>query len=206
MEVFENQVDDSRERRMDAANSRTDADENRMDAANSRTDAAANVTYNVAYINVQNITIPNEVAGHKGYSNGHFLPVFQDAFCAIACNTQIKAGTIRILMYLLSIVDENNRIMGSTKTIAKHLGLSGDTVRRAISQLVSMQIICRISDTFHQNIYELTDKIINPRLAYKGNTRKLNKKSLPLLLSPEYVGKYQPPLLLEDTILSSDEF
>ena len=182
--------------------SRMGAAENRMDAATSRTGA----DINVAIINVGNLVI-NSPGPKSGYFNGRFIPVFQDPLLAITCNKNVKPGTLRVLLYLISVVDDNNCISESVQSIANHLCISDDTVRRALTQLLQMQVICRKSDTGDRlDVYELTDKIMNPRLAYKGNTKLLNKAQLPNLLAPDSNAIYQVPLSLGDTILPSPDF
>lgn len=138
------------------------------------------VTINLAQINIQTIVY----ADSSSYNNGHFTPVFQDAILAIACNPDVKPGTRRVLEYILGTVDENNCFNEELTDIANHLGCSEDTVERAIKQLVSMHIICKKEGARDRSLYELSDKILNPRFAFKGNTRKLRKDAMPVLLAP----------------------
>lgn len=188
--------------RMGAAIRRTGAAENCRDAATSRIGA----DINVAIINVGNIVI-NSPGLKNGYYNGRFIPVFQDALLAIVCNENVKPGTIRVMNYLMSVVDEKNCITESVQTIANHLHISDDTVRRALSQLIQMQVLCRKSDTGDRcDVYALSDKLMNPRLAYKGNTRLLNKDFLPPLLSPMSTATNNVPLIVGDKILPSPDF
>jgi len=174
----------NRENRMDAEICRTDAAKYRTDAELRRMDAGelkANVIVNkIETINVQAIVVDDQ----SGYHNGAFIPVFQDAILAIARNDAIKSGTLRVLCFILGTVDEKNRFVVEIKDIALYLKISDDTVSRAIKQLIEMNIICRVEGARDRSRYVLSDKILNPRVAYKGNTRKLNKDNLPILLVP----------------------
>lgn len=156
------------------------AEENRMNAPDKRTGAPNVVFTNLAQINIQNVVY----ADRSSYNNGHFIPVFQDAIRAIACNSSVKPGTRRVLDYILGTVDENNCFYEELSDIASNLGCSEDTVERAIKQLVSMHVICKKEGARDRSLYELSDKILNPRFAFKGNTRKLRKDDMPILLDP----------------------
>lgn len=166
------------------------ADENRTNAPNKRAGAPNVVINNMAQINIQNIVY----ADRSSYNNGHFIPVFQDAIRAIACNSSVKPGTRRVLDYILGTVDENNCFYEELSDIASNLGCSEDTVERAIKQLVSMHVICKKEGARDRSLYELSDKILNPRFAFKGNTRKLRKDDMPILLDPGAVVPLIPSL------------
>ena len=159
---------------------RIPAEENRTNAPEKRNDAPNVVITNLAQINIQKVVY----ADRSSYNNGHFIPVFQDAIRAIACNPDVKPGTRRVLDYILGTVDENNCFYEELADIANNLGCSEDTVERAIKQLVSMHIICKKEGARDRSLYELSDKILNPRFAFKGNTRKLRKDDMPILLEP----------------------
>ena len=159
---------------------RIPAEENRTNAPDKRTAAPNVVITNLAQINIQNVVY----ADRSSYNNGHFIPVFQDAIRAIACNQSVKPGTRRVLDYILGTVDENNCFYEELVDIANNLGCSEDTVERAIKQLISMHVICKKEGARDRSLYELSDKILNPRIAFKGNTRKLRKNDMPILLAP----------------------
>lgn len=151
------------------------------ESSNTDDGTSNDVVINLAQINIQNIVY----ADRSSYNNGHFIPVFQDAIRALACNQNVKPGTRRVLDYIIGTVDENNCFYEELGDIAKNLGCSDDTVERAIKQLVSMHIICKKEGARDRSLYELSDKILNPRFAYKGNTRKLRKDNMPILLDPK---------------------
>jgi len=67
------------------------------------------------------------------------------------------------------------------------------TVYRAINTLIAMQLICQ-KQSGHNSMFCLSDKIINPRIAFKGNTTRMNKYMIPPILSPD--GK--TPLIKND--------
>lgn len=190
MESAEFQMVDTATNRTDALEPRNLADGNRTNAPDERTGAPHVVITNLAQINIQNIVYTDR----SSYNNGHFIPVFQDAIRAIACNPDVKPGTLRILDYILGTVDENNCFYEELSDIANNLGCSEDTVERAIKQLVSMHVICKKEGARDRSLYELSDKILNPRFAFKGNTRKLRKDAMPILLDPGAVVPLIPSL------------
>jgi len=165
-----------------AAVEKSNAAEISRNAADSiRSEAEAKrVFVNMAQINVQAVVLPQSAT----YKNGPFIPVFQDALKAFACNEEVKPGTRRVLEYILGSVDENNCFSEELCDIATNLRCSEDTVERAIKQLVAMHIICKKAGARDRSIYELSDKNLNPRLAFKGNTKNLRKEILPILLEP----------------------
>ncbi len=185
------------------ADNRRGADECRIDAGAIRTLAettrieaettVSNVVVNLAQINISNIVVSNTAS----YKNGSFLPVFQDAMRAIACNPHVKPGTRRVLEYLLGTVDEKNCFSENLTDIADHLSCSIDTVERAIAQLIDMHVVCKIAGARGRSTYELSDKILNPRVGFKGNTRELRKESLPELLTPQNRAPLIPSFFTE---------
>ena len=168
--------------RNDAETTRNTALESRSNAADIRSDAQpTNVVVNLAQININNVVVSNTFS----YKNGAFIPVFQDAIRAFACNQEVKPGTRRVLEYILGTVDENNCFSEEINDIADNVGCSVDTVERGLSQLIQMQIICKKAGARNRSRYVLSDKILNPRMGFKGNTKKLCKNELPLLLDPQ---------------------
>lgn len=130
------------------------------------------------------------ITGHQSnYENGHFLAVFQLELAALAEGTDLKLTDYRILLMMMAYVDNYNCISISTKGIAARLGCAISTVYRTLQKLESMKIICLKSDTIDRDIrkYELSQRLINPRLAYHGNTKHLRKNRLPLLTKPDGV-------------------
>lgn len=121
--------------------------------------------------------------GRMGYHNGPFIPVFQDALRALA-SIELTGVNSRVLLYILGSVDEKNCISVDVSDIAESLKCSRQSVYNSLRTLEKMQIICHRGSS-HGKEYELESKIVNPRLAYKGNTRKINCSAVPLLLEPE---------------------
>lgn len=125
----------------------------------------------------------------KNYENGPFLAVFQLELAALAESSDLKLNDFRILLLMMANVDNNNCITISTKGIAAKLVCAISTVYRTLQKLENMKIICLKSDTIDRDIrkYELSQRLINPRLAYHGNTKRLRKNRLPLLTKPDGV-------------------
>ena len=155
-----------------------------------------NVTTNIAQVNI--VLDPSQGV----YQNGMFIPVFQDALMEVAKLTTLKGATLRVLLYILSCVDEKNNINVTMAEISSELGCSYSSVNRAITVLEDMNIICRHKGDRRGRKFELTTKLVNPRLAYRGNTRYLRKEGLPLLLKPDG----DTPLIPEVVAIPALEF
>lgn len=197
MKDIDYQQHDGIEYRTDADINRTDADKNCTDADKNRT----NADVRIIQINVNKLFFAESF--HEGYNNGPFIPIFQDALKVIACDKAVKPGTKTVLMYLLACVDEKNNICTQLQDIARDLNCSVDTVTRAIQQLITMQVLCRRNACgVRTQMYGFTDKIINPRLAVKGNMRRLKKSPLPSIRSAD--GRKH--LLIEGMIPVNDNF
>lgn len=153
-----------------------------------------NVT-NIAQVNIVLDTSP------YGYHNGDFIPVFQDALYEVAKLPTLNGQTIRVLLLILSCVDDKNSINLTITEIANELGCSYSSVYRAIRDLETMNIICHKGDRRGRK-YELTSKLVNPRLAYRGNTRKLKKDHLPILFQTDGIT----PLLPDSVVVPDIEF
>ena len=117
------------------------------------------------------------------YENGFFLAVFQRELAALVQDTELKLNDYRILLLMMAYVDNNNCITISIKEITTCLGCASSTVYRTLRKLQKMRVICLKSSTIDRDIrkYELSQRLINPRLAYHGNTLELLKDNLPFL-------------------------
>lgn len=183
MEAIDNQPISDGANRTGAVISRMDADENRMDAAVGRTNAAT--INNIAIINAQSIYIE----GPSPYTRDHgqYVLVFQEALKAVATNTEVLPGTLRVLLYVLAIVESDNCFAVEVRDIAANTGYSIDTVERALKQLIQMCIICKKAGTRERSIYELSNKMLNPRMGLRKDTRKIRMDDLPELRAPDAV-------------------
>lgn len=153
-------------------------------------------------IHIESISINAIFVDGKGrYGNGEFVAVFSEAAKAIAACSDFHEGALRVCLYLLGHVSKHQVFEKVTlKDIEKKLSMSESTARRAVQSLMSANVICRCSDG-GTSLYALSDKLFNPRVAVHGNTKKLNKKDMPLLLSPSGV-----PLLGSKGFAPSLEF
>lgn len=139
----------------------------------------------IATIHVQNIFLRS----NRQYDQGVFVISFCDALVAIAKCTDFHETTYRILLYLMGTTKDFS--LGVTfEDLVENLDISVSSVRRAIDVLTASQIICRKSDG-GTNLYRLSDKLLNPRVAVQGNSMKLNKRQMPPLLTPR--GDYLLP-------------
>ena len=48
-----------------------------------------------------------KVSGQEQYTNGDFIPMFIDVLQGIAKDDKMKPTTLRVLLYVLTIVDKN---------------------------------------------------------------------------------------------------
>ena len=126
---------------------------------------------------IQIITCPT-----NSYNNGPFVAVFQVELGAVAESKELKLNDLRVLLFMMASVDSSNCIITSVEMISRRLDCATQSVYRALRKLEKMHILCH-QKTIDRGInkYELTLNMINPRLAYHGNTRKLMKQCLPLI-------------------------
>lgn len=137
----------------------------------------------IASICIQNIFLDG--AGH--YANGDFVVAFCDALVAIAKCPDFHESTLRVLLFLMGRTSKQLCLGATFEDIMKELSMSEASTRRAIKTLTLSQIICKKTDG-GANLYRLSDKLLNPRVAVHGNTKKLNKREMPPLLTP--IGDY----------------
>lgn len=133
---------------------------------------------NITQINI--VTTP----GNSVRSNGKYIAVFQDALYFLSKDLGLKGVVLRLLLYLLATVDNTNRVNVDAQYIASLLKCDPSSVYRAIRQLTKMNIICH-DEHLSTKAFRLSREIINPRMAYWGNTLKLKKDILPELLNTQ---------------------
>ena len=133
----------------------------------------------IATIHMQNIF----VRGNRLYDQGVFVISFCDALVAIAKCSEYHETTFRVLLYLMGVTTKDFCLGVTFEDLVVDLNISASSVRRAIDVLTASQIICRKSDG-GTNLYRLSDKLLNPRVAVQGNSMKLNKRQMPPLLTP----------------------
>lgn len=128
-----------------------------------------------------------KVSGQEQYTNGDFIPMFIDVLQGIAKDDKIKPTTLRVLLYILTIVDKNNDVHIDITDISEQLGLGKTSVYQAIGHLISMNILCHDPNhkTKRKGKFKLNLYVLNPRVAYRGNTRKINKYLAPVILSSD---------------------
>lgn len=135
-----------------------------------------------------------KVSGYERYSNGEFIPIFVDVLKGLAKDCSIKPTTLRVLLFVLTIVDKNNYVHININEIAENMRLGKTSVYNAIGSLITMNILC--DDTNHRSKvkgkFKLNIYVLNPRVGYRGNTRKINKNLAPAIMT----GDGKTPLLL----------
>lgn len=128
-----------------------------------------------------------KVSGYERYSNGEFIPMFIDVLLGLAKDSSIKPTTLRVLLFVLTIVDKNNYVRININEIAEEMGFGKTSVYNAIGSLITMNILC--NDTNHRSKvkgkFKLNLYVLNPRVGYRGNTRKINKHLAPAVMQPD---------------------
>ena len=135
---------------------------------------------NITVINIGNII----VTGQNGYNNGAFVPVFLDELYGIAINKNITDKAVRLLIFLIAKIEKDNLVDVRISDIISATDMSKSCAYRCIKQLIAMRLLCRgeSRNTYHLPQYK---RIISPRIAYYGNTRKIHKERVPELLDPK---------------------
>lgn len=144
------------------------------------------------------------------YENGEFIPVFQKPLRALVCRRDVSAEVIRVFGYILTLVDSHNLVHFRVSDMVADLGLSKSMVYKAIHTLEEMNIICLVNNSVEKRVsisgdFVARNKMINPRMAYRGNTKHLSLRDVPLLLAPKNNADAQKPLLPYD-IITDDDF
>lgn len=126
-----------------------------------------------------------KVSGHECYSNGEFIPMFIDVLQGLAIDSNMKPTTLRVLLFILTIVDKNNYVHIDINDITEQMGLGKTSVYKAIGSLITMNVLChdpshrsKMKGKFKLNLY-----VLNPRVGYRGNTRKINKNLAPVIMN-----------------------
>lgn len=141
---------------------------------------------NITYIRIDQLIIN----GNTNYKNGDFIPVFLEELYWLAIS--MDPITLQVLIYLLSKIDKFNQVIVDVYDIMYDLKIGKTKAYDAVAKLKNMRILCRTDETKRK--YKIKLYIINPCLAYHGNTRKINKKLAPQLMGPN--GKV--PLIPND--------
>lgn len=134
---------------------------------------------NITVINIGNII----VSGRHGYNNGAFVPVFLDELYGISTNKNITDKAVRLLIFLIAKIEKDNLVDVRVNDIIAETDMSKSCAYRCLKQLIAMRLLCRgESNTYHLPQYK---RLISPRIAYYGNTRKIHKEKVPELLDPK---------------------
>ena len=128
-----------------------------------------------------------KVSGQEQYTNGDFIPMFIDVLQGIAKDDKMKPTTLRVLLYILTIVDKNNEVQIDITDISEQIGLGKTSVYKAVGHLITMNVLCHDPNhkTKRKGKFKLNLYVLNPRVAYRGNTRKINKYLAPVVLSSD---------------------
>lgn len=103
---------------------------------------------------------------------------FQGFFLKIAKDRELTLSDRRVFDYLLSVMDFDNYVSVPQNEIARELGISTKTVRRAIEKLKKKNILI-VKRVGRYNAY-----MLNPEAVWKGKIKSYKDKIL------EFRGKY----------------
>lgn len=115
--------------------------------------------------------------GQKRNVNGTFVPFFQDAAISISGCPDLTGTDLQLIFYILGTLDENNVCSLPSSMVAERIGRTRQAVRKSIKKLIDQKYLC--VDEHHPNSYLVGEFLLNPRIAYRGNTRELDKSQLP---------------------------
>ena len=131
-------------------------------------------------INLGNIIVSG---GDTRYNNGAFVPVFLEDLYWLSVNSNIADKTIRLLIFLLAKIERDNQVRVEIADIIHETKMSRASAYRCIKQLISMRLLCRGTSKCTYQIQ--IQHIISPRIAFYGNTRRINRGAVPELLDPK---------------------
>ena len=134
---------------------------------------------NITVININNIVIN----GKENYKNGNFIPLFIDTLFWLVTSSHVSNPALRVLLYLLSQIDKHNQVTVDVNELVGNLNMKRRTIYNAIRDLKGMRILCKTSNNDNRK-YQIKLYIINPRLAFYGNTRKINRRLAPEIRVP----------------------
>lgn len=99
----------------------------------------------------------------------NFTVLFQAVNVAIAKN--IKPVTAKLLLFLVSVMDYQNRLDWSVQELSKELGYTDRNVYTALNELEKFKIILRIENPKDKRRNLIT---INPLQSWKGKVKERN--------------------------------
>ena len=102
---------------------------------------------------------------------GRWMRVYQDAlFGRLKQNPQIKGNSMRVLLYLQSVVTYQNLLPGTGAT-AKELGLRQSHASRAYKELIEADFIIKRQGNYY----------FNPFIYWKGTQKQMQQACCELL-------------------------
>lgn len=119
----------------------------------------------------------------KAYENGRFVPIFQDAAAAIAMAENLTGVDLKLMFLIISTLDERNSFKIIPTKVAERLNVTRQAISKSVKKLIDMKIIC--ADENDPNNYKLGEYVLNPRIAFWGDTRSIDKTKLPIPVNNE---------------------
>ena len=106
--------------------------------------------------------------GAKPRIHERWFMAFQDAFEALAIDSELKWEHLRVLIYLLGRLDFDNFIQVPQRQIADSLNMRKQNVSRAIAVLANKSIVLRGPKIARSSSFRL-----NPHYGWKGKVKNL---------------------------------
>jgi predicted transcriptional regulator len=86
------------------------------------------------------------------------MPIWRDYLRAIACDRTLRGEDLRVLLLILSYVEDGVQIPLTPKDISKILGKSPDSISRAVRRLVERGAIAKRYEAGKLVGYEIKER------------------------------------------------
>jgi hypothetical protein len=92
--------------------------------------------------------------------------VFSEGLSRLAMNKDLNGTDIRVLLFILSIMEYENLLNTTQKALSEGLGIVQQEVSKSIKKLIEGGYLKIVDKNGRQNIYQL-----NPHLAFKSRAK-----------------------------------
>lgn len=146
-------------------------------------------------------SIPNEEAENVTaglLKNNHLRGLYSDycilnqEFLGYIVSLKLKPAEYRILFYIMSKMDKENKVLLNNDLFIKKLEMTEMTVIQALKRLFEFKIILRQKIDVMKYEYELNYNILNPQFTFKNKGTKENIIKHKALINQEtpYIKQY----------------
>ena len=135
----------------------------------SRTSIISNVRVTVEACHDSNTNISVLERKKEPYSSPWGFISFEEIFSFLT-NKGISRCSLRIFLFLLKIMEYENKITVTQVWIAKQLGIHESDVSRSFKYLVENGLLFKEIDEFDRKFYR-----VNPDICWRGSSASLNR-------------------------------